>query len=218
MSRTRVAVAAVAAVVLALGAGAAVLPASARADGDPASDVLLGQDVFLPYSPVSAAVQQRLYAVTAAGRRAGYPLKVALISATTDLGVVPSLFGKPSSYAQFLSAELAGVVPGPVLVVMPAGFGLAVQGKPRATTALAGLPIGAGPDGLGTAAVTATERLAAAAGHPLPAGAARATAGTGAGADTIRHAVTAIAVLALLAGAAMGVAAMARGRAATREA
>jgi hypothetical protein len=211
MSLARVAVTVVVAVAaVLLGLGAAVVPGSARADGDPASDVLLGQDVFLPYSPVAPAVQQRLYAVTAAARRAGYPLKVALISATTDLGVVPSLFGKPSSYAQFLSAELAGVVPGPVLVVMPSGFGLAVQGKPRATTPLTGLPIGAGPDGLGTAAVTATERLAAAAGHPLPAGAAGSSAG--AGAATIRHAVTAIAILALLAGAAMGAAAVARGR------
>ncbi len=216
MSPIRVAVAAVAAIGLALGAGAAAVPGSARADGDPASDVLLGQDVFLPYSPVSPAVQQHLYTVTAAARRAGYPLKVALISATTDLGVVPSLFGKPSSYAQFLSAELAGVVSGPVLVVMPAGFGLAVGGRPRATTALAGLPISPGPDGLGTAAVSATERLAAAAGHPLPAGAAGPTAGEGAGADTVRHAVTAVAVLVLLAGAAMGAGAMARGRAAAR--
>ena len=130
MSLGRVAVTAVVAAAVLLGLGAAVVPGSARADGDPASDVLLGQDVFLPYSPVAPAVQQHLYAVTAAARRAGYPLKVALISATTDLGVVPSLFGKPSSYAQFLSAELAGVVPGPVLVVMPSGFGLAVQGKP----------------------------------------------------------------------------------------
>jgi hypothetical protein len=220
MRWARVAVAVVAAVgasaAVGFGLGAAVVPGSARGDGDPASDVLLGQDVFLPYSPVSPAVQQRLYAVTAAARRSGYPLKVALISATTDLGVVPSLFGKPSSYAQFLSAELAGVVPGPVLVVMPRGFGLAVQGRPRATTALAGLPIGAGPDGLGTAAVTATERLAAAAGHTLPAGAAGSAAG--AGASTIRRAGTAVAILALLAGAAMAAAVVARGRAGARRA
>ena len=215
MSLGRVAVTAVVAAAVLLGLGAAVVPGSARADGDPASDVLLGQDVFLPYSPVAPAVQQHLYAVTAAARRAGYPLKVALISATTDLGVVPSLFGKPSSYAQFLSAELAGVVPGPVLVVMPSGFGLAVQGKARATTPLTGLPIGAGPDGLGTAAVAATERLAAAAGHPLPAGS---SAGAGAGAATIRHAVTAIAILALLAVAAMAAAAVVRGRAGARRA
>ncbi len=222
MRSARVAAAVVAAVgalaAVGFGLGAAVVPGSARGDGDPASDVLLGQDVFLPYSPVSPAVQQRLYAVTAAARRSGYPLKVALISATTDLGVVPSLFGKPSSYAQFLSAELAGVVPGPVLVVMPRGFGLAVQGRPRATTALAGLPIGAGPGGLGTAAVTATERLAAAAGHTLPAGAAGSAAGAGAGASTIRRAGTAIAILALLAGAAMAAAVVARGRAGARRA
>ena len=33
-------------------------PARASADGDPASDVLLGENVFYPYSPpVSAALQ-----------------------------------------------------------------------------------------------------------------------------------------------------------------
>jgi hypothetical protein len=213
--RVRPALAAIlAAVLLGVSLGAGAIPGTARADGDPASDVLLGQDVFLPYSPVSPAVQQRLYAAAAAARRAGYPIKIALIGAATDLGVVPSLFGKPAGYAQFLSAELAGVVSGPVLVVMPAGFGLAVQGKPRSITSLAGLPIAAGPDGLGTAAVGATERLAAAAGHLLPAG--TAGAGSGAGSDTIRPAVTTIAILALLAGAAMAGAVVARGRGAGR--
>ena len=112
--RVRPALAAIlAAVLLGVSLGAGAIPGTARADGDPASDVLLGQDVFLPYSPVSPAVQQRLYAVAAA-RRAGYPIKIALIGAATDLGVVPSLFGKPAGYAQFLSAELAGVVAGAV--------------------------------------------------------------------------------------------------------
>jgi hypothetical protein len=38
-------------------------PAAARADGDPASDVLLGENVFYPYSPpVSTSLQQTLNA------------------------------------------------------------------------------------------------------------------------------------------------------------
>ena len=105
------------------------LAALALADGDPASDVLLGQDVFLPYSPISTTSEHQLYAVTAAARQAGYPLKVALIAGKSDLGVLPALFGKPAPYARFLSSEMAGVVNGPVLVVMPDGFGLAAKGN-----------------------------------------------------------------------------------------
>ena len=146
---------------------AALYPCLALGDGDPASDVLLGQDVFLPYSSISAAVQHQLYSTTEAARRAGYPLKIALIAGRSDLGVIPSLFNQPSRYAQFLSAELNGVVPGPVLVVMPAGFGLALQGKAQSTGSLAGLRIAPGADGLGAAAVLAARRVAAASGHPL---------------------------------------------------
>ena len=38
-----------------------LIPAIAGADGDPASDVLLGENVFYPYTPsVTAAVQRTL--------------------------------------------------------------------------------------------------------------------------------------------------------------
>jgi hypothetical protein len=191
-------------------------PASAVADGDPASDVLLGQDVFLPYSPISPTVQHELYAVTAAARRAGYPVKVALIGARSDLGVVPALFGRPAAYARFLSAELAGVAGGPVLVVMPGGFGLAASGRALGAAALRGIAIGgggglgsgagAGADGLGEAAVASVARLAARAGHPLPAGAATGGGSLGASAGTVAHAELAIAVMAALAAAAIAAA------------
>jgi hypothetical protein len=189
-------------------------PASAVADGDPASDVLLGQDVFLPYSPISQRVQRNLYAVTAAARRAGYPVKVALIGARTDLGVVPALFGRPAAYARFLSAELAGVAGGPVLVVMPDGFGLAAAGRGRSTGTLRGIASGggtssrAGPsaDGLGEAAVAAVARLAAQAGHPLPSGALSGDGSLGASAGTVENAGLAIGVMAALAAAAIAAA------------
>ena len=75
-------------------------PRAARADGDPASDVLLGENVFYPYAPpVSPALQKTLNAETAAAKAAGFPLKVALIAAPVDLGVIPDLFGKPQQYA-----------------------------------------------------------------------------------------------------------------------
>jgi hypothetical protein len=180
-------------------------PAPARADGDPASDVLLGQDVFVTYSaPVSKQMQRELYAVTAAAARAGYPIRLALIAGKSDLGAVSSLYGRPQRYASFLSYELTGIVSAPVLVVMHAGFGLAVDGSARPTGALHGIAIGAGGDDLATAAVAATERLAAAAGHPLPAGAARAGGSVGASAGTVRHALSAIVVLAALAALGVG--------------
>ncbi len=185
----------------------------ARADGDPASDVLLGQDVFLPYSPMSPTRESSVYAIAAASHRAGYPLKLALIASRADLGVVPALFGKPQAYARFLSSELSGAVTGPVLVVMPSGFGLAAGGNALSTGALTGIPIAPGADGLAAAALAATVRLARAAGHPLPAGAAEAqTTLGGADAGTIRHALVAILVLAALAAmaAAAGLATRAR--------
>ena len=201
---------------LAVAAAALVLfaaPGGALADGDPASDVLLGQDVFLPYSPVSSALASRLYALTGAAAAHGYPLRVALIGARSDLGVVPALFGKPTAYARFLSAELGGAAPGPVLVVMPQGFGLAAGGRALATTAAAGIATAGGADGLASAALAAIPRLARAAGHPLPVGAGAAAASTaGAGAGTIRHALIAVGVMALLASAGIGQALRARQR------
>jgi hypothetical protein len=172
--------------------------------------VLLGQNVFVPYSsPISNPAQRRLYAVTAASKRAGYPIRLALIGGKSDLGAVSSLFGKPQKYAIFLSYELTGIVSGPVLVVMPSGFGLAVGGAARGTAALSGLRIGAGGDGLAAAAVSATERLAAAAGHRLPANAASGGS-LGASGGTVRRAVTAAVVL--LALAALGIGAGLAGR------
>ena len=165
--------------------GARVLaPApAALADGDPASDVLLGENVFYPYSPsVSATVQKSLNALTAAAKRSGFPVKVALIGSPVDLGVIPDLFGKPQKYAEFLDQEISFRTKQPLLVVMPAGYG--VQGmSPKATSVVASLAKPpAGKDGLATAAAVAVTKLAAASGHPVsssPAQAARSRAAAG---------------------------------------
>jgi hypothetical protein len=152
---------------------AAVVPlvsaSPALADGDPASDVLLGANVFYPYAPpVSGSLEKALNAETAAAKRAGLPIKVALIAAPTDLGVIPDLFGQPQKYADFLDQEISFHVKQPLLVVMPAGYGL--QGfSAKATSALAAVPkpTGGKSDGLATAAITAVSKLAAAEGHPI---------------------------------------------------
>jgi hypothetical protein len=148
---------------------------AARADGDPASDVLLGQNVFYPYQPpVSAPLTKTLDSLTAAAAAAKFPIKVALIASPVDLGVVPDLFNKPDKYAMFLDQEISFQAKRPLLVVMPAGFG--GQGlPPSATAALASLkkPTGSQSNDLAQAAIAAIPKLASAAGHPL-----KGTAGT----------------------------------------
>jgi hypothetical protein len=158
-----------ASIVCALLMAAMLIPAAALADGDPASDVLLGQNVFYPYvPPVSRSVAATLNAETAAAKRAGFALKVALIASPVDLGVIPDLFGKPQKYADFLDQEISFQGKQPLLVVMAAGYG--VQGLTGpGTLAVAGLkpPAGKTSNELATAAIGAVAKIAAASGHKL---------------------------------------------------
>ena len=118
-----------AAVVLALVAVAAPLaavrPPAALADGDPASDVLVYQPVFFPYNPAPPALQRGLNGLVKSANQQGYKIRVAVIQSPRDLGSIPTLFGKPSVYARFLSSELSSIWRDRVLVVMPSGYGLA---------------------------------------------------------------------------------------------
>ncbi len=143
-------------------------PARVRADGDPASDVLATQALFLPEDAGVPPPQQGQLAEllrTAAG--AGYPIRAALIASRSDLGSVTELWREPQTYASFLDQELSLVYRGPLLVVMPNGFGLSGVGS-SAASALAGVRVPPGPGGVGAAALTAVQRLSTAAGHPLP--------------------------------------------------
>lgn len=171
-------------------------PGAAWADGDPASDVLLGENVFYPYSPaVPISAQTALNAEAAAAKRAGFPLKVALIAAPIDLGVIPELFGKPQAYASFLDKEISFQGPQALLVVMATGYG--VQGlPPAATQAAKALPPPAGRTGtdLAHAAVTAVAKLAAADGHPISTPA-RSSSGGSSSTTTLLIALVAAAVL-----------------------
>jgi hypothetical protein len=146
---------------------ALLLAPAALGDGDPASDVLLGENVFLPYSPpVSAALQGTLTVQTAAAKRGGLPLKVALIGSPVDLGVVPDLFGHPQKYADFLDQEISFTGhPQPLLVVMAAGYG--TQGLSAAGAAAARAlhpPAGKSSDDLARAAAAAIPAIARAQG------------------------------------------------------
>jgi hypothetical protein len=147
----------------------ALAPAGALADGDPASDVLLGENVFYPYTPaVPGAVQKSLNAETAAARRGGHPIKVALIASPIDLGVIPDLFGKPQKYAEFLDQEISFRTKQPLLVVMSTGYGVqGLNGPGTAAVARLAKPAGKTSGDLAQAAITAVARISSAAGHPI---------------------------------------------------
>lgn len=174
-------------------------PAAAQADADPASDVLLIQNVFFPYRPVvSPALQKTLSTETAAASRGHFPVKVALVASPIDLGAIPQLFGRPQRYADFLEQEISFGGPQPLLVVMPAGYGLDGMG-PAARALEPGLHKPAGAGGLAQAAITALPRLAAAAGHPIPRAAAgpASTSSRSGGSSTIIIVVVALAAVAI---------------------
>ena len=155
-SRARVTLlAAISITILALLSGA--FAESARADGDPASDVLVSQPLFLPQDAgVSVTQQAQLAALLAAARNDGYPIRVALIASRADLGSVTELWHQPQNYAQFLGQELALLYRGPLLVVMPGGFGFYRTNATliRERAVLAAIPTPTAGTGLATAALT----------------------------------------------------------------
>jgi MYXO-CTERM domain-containing protein len=177
---------------------AALAPAAALADGDPASDVLLGENVFYPYSPpTSASIQKTLNAATAAAKKAGFPIKVALIGSPVDLGVIPDLFGKPQQYADFLDQEISFRTKQPLLVVMAAGYG--TQGLNANASHLATVlpkPAGTTSNALAAAAVGAVAKLASASGHSIKGVPGVAGSGSGGSSPTVIVVVLALAALA----------------------
>lgn len=161
---------------------------SARADGDPASDVLATQSLFLPQDAgIPVGQQSQLTGLLEAAARSGYPIRAAIIASRTDLGSVTELWRQPATYARFLGQELSLVYRGPLLVVMPDGYGFYRQAGPLAAaqSALASLRKPVSGAELGAATLTAVERLAAASGHSIPIPPATATTTPGGGPDTI---------------------------------
>lgn len=143
-----------------------IAAAPAPADGDPASDVLATQALFVPQDAnLTQGEQGAIGAVASSASQNGFPIRVALIASPTDLGSVTELWRRPETYARFLGQELTLVYRGPLLVVMPNGFGVYGPGVPAG--ALSGAGVSA--HGLGSATVDAITRLARAAGHELPA-------------------------------------------------
>jgi hypothetical protein len=182
--------AALAALVVAASAFGLAAPA-ALADGDPASDILLYQDAYLPYGQVlPARIQANVQQVAANANAASFPLRVAVLGSEDDMGAVVSLYGKPEQYARYLHGEF---VSGPaayrrhadsaararsgaagraaqaaLLVVMPNGYGVAGPVPADARRTIEGTRVDA-RDGLslGEAAVKGVAQLARASGHRI---------------------------------------------------
>jgi cytochrome oxidase Cu insertion factor (SCO1/SenC/PrrC family) len=155
------------ALLLLVGALLAASASSARADGDPASDYLVNNQVFLTSLTARlSAADRQLVATVRSANRAGFAIRVALVPTDYDLGSITALWRKPRIYAEFLGAELSAAYRQRLLVVMPNGFGF---NWPRHSAApayqvLAGVPVAAGTADPAAAAVGAVRRLAAASG------------------------------------------------------
>jgi hypothetical protein len=117
----------------------------AFADGDPPSDVLVGQDVYYGWGlDLRGKAPAQLPAMLATARERGFELKVALISGYSDLGEVGTFWQKPAEYVRYLGDELSLVYHGRLLVLMRNGYGIYddgnVPGKDRRVLSRLGRP------------------------------------------------------------------------------
>ena len=144
-------------------------PTAALADGDPASDVLLTQDYYAPYFPAPkkelvAELKAKLLEV----RKAGYPMKVAMIQTPGDLGAYPELLGKLDKYAKLLESEIVFKVKQPhLVVVMPQGLAGRNLGKGADVLHDIDVDKAKQSDGLIEAALSSIDRVAEANGIKL---------------------------------------------------
>jgi cytochrome oxidase Cu insertion factor (SCO1/SenC/PrrC family) len=147
---------------------ALVTPQRAQADGDPASDYLWTQSVYVPVG-TSPTAREQLRTVVDAARKSDLPIKVAVIASAYDLGSITPLWHRPQTYAQFLGTELSNGFHGLVIVAMPNGFGVYHAGRPVTSElhALRSLQLAGGASGLLAAAAEAVRSIAAVDGHPI---------------------------------------------------
>src|SRR5256885_14174872 len=157
-------------------------PAVALANGDPASDYLLVQSIFLPFNAkVDPSASKELTDTIRAANEKGFKVRVAVIGSRYGLGTAFSLYDNGEKYAEFLGLGRSFQYHDGLLVVMPNGYGYSVAGKPdpKGIQVVKDLP----PPGKDATAevqgaTRAIHKLAAASGHQLPAG------GTGGGSKT----------------------------------
>jgi hypothetical protein len=151
--------------------GLASIAPTARADGDPASDVLLVKPLYTPVAQkISPPVLKQLQRTIRSADASGFKVRVALILDRSDLGAVPQLFGHPTEYVQLLASELVYGWTGAVIAVQPSGIGVRnVKPLAPAQKLVGGIEVAApaSSDGLARAAISAIQKLAAADGHSV---------------------------------------------------
>jgi hypothetical protein len=184
---------------------AALSAAPARANGDPASDYLISQPVFLPFDEkVDEDTAAGLTALLADAKEKGLEVRVALIATRTDLGAVPVLYEKPQRYADFLGQELVYFYKGELLVVMPNGYGLYKKGdkltEEKAAVAAVPAPETSSGNALAEAAGDAVRALARQRGLTL---AAPVATGAGDGSSSSRDRIVIVVGVVLLAAVAL---------------
>jgi hypothetical protein len=152
---------------------AAIVAGSARAHGDPASDVLPFTTVYLSsiQDPTKSTAGQDLLSVTRAAANEKHDIRVAVISQPRDLGQVQSMWPRPQAYAKFLGKELVQLAryAGTTLIVMPNGYGIYGPQAAKGKAALARLPKPGTSDleKLATRGVTAVRAVATSNGYFL---------------------------------------------------
>lgn len=188
-----------------LAAAALVAVPAAHADGDPASDYLLGQPTFVPPDiGVPKAYADQLNATVAEAKARGYTIRVALLGSRYDMGSVTILYKQPKQYARFLGKELYFVYKGRLLVVMPNGLAVSKGGVllPAEQTVVDRVPPpGGNGAALASAATHAVAQLAANAGAVFPLPKLGQTGGSSTNQDRLEIAGIAIVVVLLLAAA-----------------
>src|SRR3954463_6429041 len=103
-----------------------------------------------------------------AAKKAGFPIKVAIVAGEDDVSDNPEMLNKPQEYAEYVVGALVGsrvAVGAPVVIVPPAGIGVAGPGAEE----MRGVRTGTTGDALARTARSAGRDIAAKAGHPLPA-------------------------------------------------
>jgi hypothetical protein len=141
---------------------ASTIASLARADGDPASDILPTDSVYFPINAPSQDAQAALTSAVNAVYSNGNRVKVAVIATPDDLGAIPSLMNKPDDYAKFLGQELQGFYIGPLLIVMPSGWGVYDGGRSVSAEngVLSGMNVnGSSVDNMVRSAASAVQRL-----------------------------------------------------------
>lgn len=147
-----------------------VAAAPARADGDPASDVLPEQPVFYGSAlDLKSKPAAQLDALVRQAKQQGFEVNVAVISRLEDMGSATQFWGDMDNYGAFLAGEIGCCVKGRLLIVMPAGIGVTYLG--HSSTAdrkvVSGLPAPGDIPKLMPAAIDAVVKLAAASGVNL---------------------------------------------------